>query len=160
MELNQLVPPVLRRAWASYCSFNQRELMVFWASLGNICGSTYGYLACKERESNKTSDYMEVSLYKVPSKDVKAFETCWNEDSRSAQTQLGYEWTKMFKAVAWEQSPYQYVAVRMWGRRAYRDAWESSKVREWLTNQREINQRAEPKKFVTVVDDSVVRLIH
>ena len=159
MELNQFVPPIIRRGWASYCSLNQRELMVFWAALGNIFGSTYGYIACKQRESTRTSDYMEVSLFRVPSREVKSFEAAWNDDSRSAQTQPGYEWTKMFKAVAWDQSPFQYAAVRMWGRQSYRDSWQGSRVKEWLSKNSG-GPRAECKKFVTVVDDSVVRLIH
>ncbi len=159
MELNRFVPAVIRRAWTSYHTLNNREYMIFWASVGNIVGATYGYMSLKEREANKTSDHMQVMAYAVPKEKIKSFEAAWNEESRSAQQKVGYEWTKMFKAISWEYSPYQYISIRMWGKKDYMEDW----LHAWLGK---VWQDAEPTRlgrqgtrFVSVVDDSVVRLI-
>ena len=136
--------------------------MIFWASLGNIVGATYGYVSLKDRESHKTSDHMQVNLYRVPQKNIKAFESAWNEESRSAQQQIGYEWTKMFKAISWDYSPYQYICVRMWGRKEYVQDWLRDVVTGsvWKHSEAPANTGKNGARFVSVVDDGVVRLIH
>ena len=165
MDLNRYLPHFLKNAWASYNSLNLTEYMILWASVGNIFGSTVGYIALKERERNKTSDHMDVTMYKVPHQQIKPFESAWNDQSRVTQMQPGYEWTKMFKAIAWDHSPYQYVLVRMWSEKSYLDQWLTSDdavfSREKIQKDSgDSGLRSKGEKFVTVVDDSVVRLIH
>ena len=119
-------------------------------------------MANHERMTNRTSDYMEVTLYNVDKDNVKPFESAWNELSRLSQMQMGYEWTKMYKAIAWEQSPYQYISVKMWGRKKY--ASDFQKAEDHAKAVEQINKHTSIKpvtdKYITVVDDSVVRLIH
>lgn len=105
---------------------------------------------------------MEVTLYNVEKDKIKPFESAWNELSRLSQMQLGYEWTKMYKAIAWEQSPYQYITVKMWGRKKYSSDFQNTDDHAKAIDQINKHTSSEPQttKFVTVVDDSVVRLIH
>ena len=156
METTRFAPDFLLKAWRGYLSFNQREKMIFWAGLGNIVGSTYGYQANQDRKHSKTSDHLEVSLYKVDKHDIKPFEKTWNSYSRLSQTHLGYEWTKMYKAIAWDYTPYSFVSMRMWGRRKYADAFDDSAEAQTLLAGIKPVYRG---RFVSVVDDSVVRLI-
>ena len=156
METTRFVPDFLVKAWRSYLSFNEREKMVFWASFGNLIGSTYGYQANQERKQYKTSDHLEVSLYKVEKDDIRKFENTWNSYSRLSQTHLGYEWTKMYKAIAWDYTPFSFVSMRMWGRRKHAEAFDASNDAQSAHSEICPVFRG---RFVSVVDDSVVRLI-
>ena len=40
----------------------------------------------------------------------------WNDSARLNQRQHGYEYTKLYKAISMEKSPFQYFSVRMWAR--------------------------------------------
>ena len=145
------LPAFLVNSWKSYLSLNQREKMIFWAAWGNIVGSTYGYQANQARKLTRTSDHLEISFYKVNKEEIKSFETSWNSLSRLSQTFLGYEWCKMYKAIAWDYTPFSYVSMRMWGRRKYCDDFRDAQQMKLPVQFRD--------RFVTVVDDSVVRLI-
>jgi hypothetical protein len=162
MELHRFVPSFLRNQWSAYCSLPSKDHFFLWLSYGIFLGSTLGYIAHHDRVAHRTSDHMEVSLFRVDKDNIKPFEVAWNDLSRLSQMQLGYEWTKMFKAIAWEQSPYQYISVRMWGRSKYASDFEKS--RDYPTTNSQIESAASSPifkgKFVSVVDDSVVRLIH
>jgi len=157
MELHRLIPNFLRSGWNNYCSLGPKDHFILWLSVGIFSGSTVGYQAYHERQANRSSDHMEVTMYRVDKEKVKAFESAWNDESRLSQMQLGYEWTKMYKAISWENSPFQYISVRMWGRKKYANDFEKNNksVVEATTLQPPIKQQ-----FVSVVDDSVVRLIH
>ncbi len=155
--------------WRSYMDWTMGERMVFWAANGNIFGAIYGTRARKFREENKTSDHMELTFYDNVQKDkIKPFESSWNEFSRLCQRQTGYEWTKMYKSIAFENSPFQYLSVRMWTRKqhsdqfraseAYAEAMQNTAAAITPTGQPTLPLH-EPEHYVTVIDDSVVRII-
>merc|ERR1712070_991237 len=67
---------------------------------------------------NPESDFLVATTYVVPPEKKKAFESAWSDSARLAQRQPGYEWTKTYKAVDWEDSPFHYISFRMWNEEA------------------------------------------
>lgn len=100
-----------------------------------------------------TPEYLEVIQYEVDRSQLKTFEKLWNDSAKRSQTQRGYGWTRMYKAVAWEDSPFQYLSTRLWENKPVDDSIFQTKLEEAgvkLPTKRE---------YVTVIDDSVVRTI-
>merc|ERR1712113_486687 len=97
----------------------------------------------------------------VEEKDKQKFEAAWSDAARLAQRQPGYEWTKTYKALDWEDSPFHYVSFRMWNEERSFKRFEG-----FDSTWKELNKRlqatctsAENTVYRIIVDDSVRRII-
>ena len=124
-----------------------------WLANGILFGSVYGTLERIKREEEVKPDYLEVTQYEVPKDRMKGFEKLWNDSAKRSQTQRGYGWTRMYKAVAWEDSPFQYLSTRLWEEKPVEDSIFEKRLDEAGI------KPASKHEYVTVVDDSVVRTI-
>merc|ERR1711972_967118 len=81
---------------------------------GNILGAIYGTHVRREKVKNPESDFLLATTYNVAEDTKKKFEAAWSDAARLAQRQPGYEWTRTYKAIDWEDSPFHYISFRMW----------------------------------------------
>ena len=110
---------VPKRIWEAkrwYKELDPPEKWLFWMCIGGYFGVFYGTHKRHERERNMVSQHMVVTRYNVAPDDIKHFEQYWNDSARLNQRQHGYEYTKLYKAISMEKSPFQYFSVRMWAR--------------------------------------------
>merc|ERR1711924_473757 len=63
---------------------------------------------------NPESAFLATTTYHVAEEKKNAFQQAWSDAARLAQRQPGYEWTRTYKAIDWEDSPFQYISFRMW----------------------------------------------
>ena len=136
-----------------YCGLSSGNKSAVWLANGILFGSIYGTLDRLASEDEKKVDYLEVTEFKVPKSRVKEFEKLWNDSAKRTQIQRGYGWTRTYKAIAWDESPFQYVSMRLWEDKPVEDSIFMKKLRE---ADLDTGKRTE---FVTVIDDSVVRTI-
>jgi hypothetical protein len=144
--------------------YNLREKMIFFAGIGNIFGSSYGYYCNHARPV--ISDFQEVTFFeesdvrlanpedsKSSKLNIKPFETAWNALSVFYQQQIGYEFTRCYKAVNTAVAKPLYLSVRMWRKEEdWKKAVDLAKAEGKLIGNG-------GQKFITVVDDSVRRII-
>jgi hypothetical protein len=151
------LPESMQRLWMFYCDLSSGNKSAIWLANGIIFGSLLGTSARIQKEADTKSDFLEVTEYQLGSKSrVKEFEKYWNDSAKRAQAQRGYEWTRMYKSVAWDDSPFHYLSIRMWEDKPVTDDIYSKRLEESKILAGGIPQR---KEYVTVVDDSVVRTI-
>ena len=156
MSLRRVVtylPDSVQKLWMFYCSLSSGNKSAIWLANGVLFGSIYGTMERFQRESEQKADFLEVIEYEVPKERTKEFEKIWNDSAKRSQTQRGYGWTRMYKAIAWADSPFQYLSMRQWEDKPVEDTIFSAKMRDAGFS---VKPRAQ---FVTVVDDSVVRTI-
>jgi len=130
-------------------------------AVGNILGSLYGTKARIEREGAQGSDHLAVTVFRVVKADMARFQAVWNDQARYCQRQLGYEWTQMFKAMAFENVAVQYVTLRMWSHEKdeknvifYNDTWKELHKRIGEVSS------SENASYRVIIDDSVRRMIY
>merc|ERR1711957_588235 len=97
--------------------------------------------------------------YTVAEDKKKAFEAAWSDAARLAQRQPGYEWTKTYKALDWEDSPFNYISFRMWNEEgSYRRLVNyDSTWKELMTRLNSCVTDSTTTEYRTLVDDSVRR---
>lgn len=152
------LPESLQRLWMFYCELSSGNKSAIWLSNGIIFGSVLGTSERIRKEADAHTDFLEVTEYSLGSKSrSREFEKYWNDSAKRAQAQRGYEWTRMYKAVAWDDSPFHYLSVRMWEDTPVSDEIFSKR----LGDSKILSAELLPvrREFVTVVDDSVVRTI-
>ncbi|KAF4730022.1 hypothetical protein FOZ62_003319, partial [Perkinsus olseni] len=148
----------LARAWRWYVELTVSEKNLLWGIQGVVMGSVIGAYKYVDKQANRTSDHLEITYYKVDRSKVKEFEAAWNEAARLAQRQRGYEWTRMYKAIAWEQSPFQYLCMRMWSQKVDKDYFlrHNRNVHDELESRIEAaSEGREMNVYKYVVDDSI-----
>merc|ERR1719348_1115730 len=104
------------REWYTDLSVGEKGLLAM--SVGMIGGTMYGTYVRRYQFRQAESDFLMATTYEVPLEQRKAFETAWSDAARLAQRQPGYEWTKTYKAVDLEDSPFHYISFRMWNEEA------------------------------------------
>jgi len=147
------------RAW--YGDLNVGEKGLLAMAVGMYAGTAYGTYVRRYKYHLPESDYLVATTYTVLDESKKkAFETAWSDAARLAQRQPGYEWTKTYKALDWEDSPFHYVSFRMWN--------EEDSYKRFATHDptwKELNKRLaevctqENAVYRVIVDDSVRRII-
>ena len=147
------LPNSAQQLWMFYCSLSSGNKSAVWLANGILLGSVYGTLDRLHKEELKKEDYLEITQYTVERPRMKEFEKLWNDSAKRSQSQRGYGWTRTYKAIAWEDSPFQYLTTRLWEEKPVEDSIFQSKLRE--------AGLSEPSKrqFVSVCDDSLVRTI-
>jgi hypothetical protein len=150
------LPSSVQRLWMFYCGLSSGNKSAVWLANGILFGSIYGTFERLKREEETKPDFLEVIEYRLDRSRVKEFEKYWNDSAKRTQTQRGYGWTRMYKAIAWDESPFSYLSMRLWEEKPVEDSIFQRKVEESKILQNEGLQR---RQYVTVVDDSVVRTI-
>ncbi len=152
------LPKGVQRLWMFYCSLSSGNKSGIWLANGILFGSIYGTNERLIRETEKKTDLLEIIEYRLTrgKERVKEFEKIWNDSARRSQNQKGYGWTRMYKAIAWNESPFHYLSCRLW-----EDAIVEDPLFEKQLVESRILDTDEPirRQYVTVVDDSVVRTI-
>lgn len=146
------------REWYTDLSVGEKGLVTM--AMGIIGGAIYGTHVRRGQMRVAESDYLMATMYTVPEKKKKGFEGAWSDAARLAQRQPGYEWTRTYKALDWEDSPFHYVSFRMWNEEAsfkrmvaYDSAWK-----ELMKRLDEVcESRSTP--YRVIVDDSLRRII-
>jgi hypothetical protein len=150
------LPNSVQRLWMFYCGLSSGNKSAIWLANGILFGSIYGTFERLKREEETKPDFLEVIEYGVDSSRIKEFEKYWNDSAKRTQTQRGYGWTRMYKAIAWDDSPFSYLSLRLWEEKPVEDTI----FKKNIENSRILHdQGLQRKQFVTVVDDSVVRTI-
>lgn len=149
-------PESVQRLWMFYCGLSSGNKSAVWLANGILFGSIYGTFERLKREEETKPDFLEVIEYRMDRSRMKEFERYWNDSAKRTQTQRGYGWTRMYKAIAWDDSPFSYLSMRLWEEKPVEDTIFFKKLEE-----SEIlhDAKLERKQYVTVVDDSVVRTI-
>jgi len=137
------------------------EKLLMYMAGGMYFGTYYGTYVRRLKVQAPESDHLLVSSYTVPEEKKKSFEANWSDQARLAQRQPGYEWTKTYKAIEWEDSPFHYITFRMWN-----EAGSFSRMAQFDPTWKELSKRVgetckEQKDVVyrIIVDDSVRRII-
>jgi len=150
------LPNSVQRLWMFYCGLSSGNKSAIWLANGILFGSVYGTFERLKREEDTKPDFLEVIEYRMDRSRVKEFEKYWNDSAKRTQTQRGYGWTRMYKAIAWEDSPFSYLSMRLWEDKPVEDHLFKKKIQESKILEDGGLQRTQ---YVTVVDDSVVRTI-
>merc|ERR1719410_992343 len=129
-------------------------------SIGNLIGVSYGTYVRRLQFKAPESDFLIVTTYTMPHDKRKGFENSWSDAARLAQRQPGYEWTRTYKALDWEDSPFHYVSFRMWNEEAsfkrmtkYDATWKE------LMNRMDQVCQSQNTPYRVIVDDSQRRII-
>lgn len=149
----QYFPDSVQKLWMFYCSLSSGNKSGIWLANGILLGSIYGTMDRLEKEAETKPEYLEVIEYEVPRGQMKEFEKMWNDSAKRCQTQRSYGWTRMYKAVAWDASPFQYLSTRLWEEKPVSDPIFERRLAEAKID------NIKRQEYVTVVDDSVVRTI-
>eukprot|EP00930_Biecheleria_cincta_P071376 TRINITY_DN58888_c0_g1_i1.p1 TRINITY_DN58888_c0_g1~~TRINITY_DN58888_c0_g1_i1.p1 ORF type:complete len:162 (-),score=26.21 TRINITY_DN58888_c0_g1_i1:141-626(-) len=137
------------------------EKYLLYMAAGMYGGTIYGTYQRRARLMIPESDYLLASFYRVDEQQKKAFEANWSDQARLAQRQPGYEWTRTYKALDWQESPFQYITFRMWDQSTnylrmvqFDPTWKelSKRVGATCTEQKDT-------VFRILIDDSVKRII-
>ena len=147
------LPTSAQQLWMFYCALSSGNKSAVWLANGILFGSIYGTLDRLRKEEEHKEDYFEITEYNVAKSRMKEFEKLWNDAAKRSQSQRGYGWTRTYKAIAWEDSPFQYLTMRQWEDKPVDDTIFQSKLREAGLDV------GKKREFLTVVDDSVVRTI-
>mmetsp|Transcript_57411 Transcript_57411/g.124208 ORF Transcript_57411/g.124208 Transcript_57411/m.124208 type:complete len:161 (-) Transcript_57411:133-615(-) len=148
------------RDWYRELSLGEKGVVCL--AIGNVWGTLYGTHVRRMKLRTPESDFLVATSYMVKEEEKKAFELAWSDAARLAQRQPGYEWTKTYKALDWEDSPFHYISFRMWS--------EESCYRRFITHDgtwkllmdRLKNCLVSDEKstvYKVIVDDSVRRII-
>ena len=149
-------PESVQRLWMFYCGLSSGNKSAVWLANGILFGSIYGTFERLKREEETKPDFLEVIEYRMDRSRMKEFERYWNDSAKRTQTQRGYGWTRMYKAIAWDDSPFSYLSMRLWEEKPVEDTIFHKKLEESKILH---DANLERKQYVTVVDDSVVRTI-
>eukprot|EP00928_Gymnodinium_smaydae_P056708 TRINITY_DN40035_c0_g1_i1.p1 TRINITY_DN40035_c0_g1~~TRINITY_DN40035_c0_g1_i1.p1 ORF type:complete len:177 (-),score=37.02 TRINITY_DN40035_c0_g1_i1:93-572(-) len=138
------------------------EKCLFAMAIGNVLGTCYGTYVRRAKLKNPESSFLVATTYVVPEDKKKDFEVAWSDAARLAQRQPGYEWTKTYKALDWEDSPFHYVSFRMWNEEtSYRRLTNYDSTWKELTRRLEASCTSQQSTvYKTTVDDSVRRIIY
>uniref|UniRef100_A0A7S1PQF1 ABM domain-containing protein n=1 Tax=Alexandrium catenella TaxID=2925 RepID=A0A7S1PQF1_ALECA len=145
--------------WYGDLSVGEKGMVTM--SLGMVIGTFYGTWERRIRLKVPESDYLLATTYSVPEAKKKAFENAWSDSARLAQRQPGYEWTRTYKALDWEDSPFHYISFRMWNEESAfkRMVTYDSTWKELLKRLGETFSKTEACAYRIIVDDSVRRII-
>uniref|UniRef100_A0A7S4V382 ABM domain-containing protein n=1 Tax=Alexandrium monilatum TaxID=311494 RepID=A0A7S4V382_9DINO len=144
-----------------YADLSVGEKGVVMMSLGMMGGTAYGTYERRIKFKVPESDYLVATGYRVPEAKKKEFEAAWSDSARLAQRQPGYEWTRTYKALDWEDSPFHYISFRMWNEEHSfkRFSTYDATLKELLRRLGETYTTADSSVYRIIVDDSVRRII-
>jgi len=130
-------------------------------AIGNVAGTLYGTNVRRQKVAQYESDFLVATTYKVPDDKKKIFENSWNDSARLAQRQPGYEWTKTYKSLDWDESPFNYISFRMWNAEAsYKRLTSYDETWKVITGRmKELGVTWQSTAYKCTVDDSVRRII-
>ncbi|CRG98720.1 conserved Plasmodium protein, unknown function [Plasmodium relictum] len=146
--------------WYKASSIGHRNFV--WLFIGSFCGYIYGKIEYEKKKKNKGvyGDLIFVDEYIVDDKNIKNFEKNYNKLNIHSFKNKGYEYTKLFKAINWQNSPLSYLQLRLWKNKdCYDEYMKSKNVNELLDNVKKECKFYSSDKYETIVDDSIVRLI-
>ncbi|KAF8817712.1 hypothetical protein IE077_004613 [Cardiosporidium cionae] len=84
-----------------------------WASFGAICGYFWGSHKHRQRVAKgEFANHLHITEFNVKVEDIGTFEEAWNSHARVTQKQPGYQSTKLYKAIDWDDPPLSYLQVR------------------------------------------------
>merc|ERR1712232_459464 len=148
------------REWYSDLSLGEKGLISL--AIGNVIGAVYGTHVRRSQMKNSESDCLVATTYMVPEENMKAFEIAWSDSARLAQRNPGYEWTRTFKALDWEDSPFHYISFRMWSE-VGNWRWLTTHNSTWKELMKRMDATGavhQSSSYEVIVDDSVRRIIH
>jgi len=141
-------------------SLTRKEQTVVLLSTGCQLGTYRGATLRNRFEREKGSNHLERTMYVVKEEDDAGFKATWNDLSRLAQRQPGYEYTRMYKAVTFNDVPYQYMSVRMWNTEEMSERFKQSPTAKELLERLEKYSTSRTSIDEVVIDDSVKRMIY
>merc|ERR1712232_1542910 len=147
------------REWYSDLSLGEKGLISL--AIGNVIGAVYGTHVRRSKMKTSESDCLIATTYKVPEENVKAFEIAWSDSARLAQRNPGYEWTRTYKALDWEDSPFHYISLRMWNE-VGNWRWLTTHNPTWKELMKRMDATGavhQSSSYEVIVDDSVRRII-
>eukprot|EP00386_Alphamonas_edax_P002209 GDKI01006631.1.p1 GENE.GDKI01006631.1~~GDKI01006631.1.p1 ORF type:complete len:170 (-),score=23.63 GDKI01006631.1:444-953(-) len=129
-----------------------------------FAGAIFGHLLGKRhrqyRIDNVYADCLTVTSYELPQTQAEKFEETWNQYSKFAQKFTGYEWTKMFKAIKWDKSPFSYLELRLWRNdNIYKEFAKQEAIAEQKKKLEEGGVKVKTHMYEIIVDDSIRRMI-
>ncbi|SBT70568.1 conserved Plasmodium protein, unknown function [Plasmodium malariae] len=146
--------------WYRTSSIGHRNFV--WLFVGCFCGYVYGKIEYIKKKKGKGiyGDLIYVDEYIVDKKNIRNFEANYNKLNIHSFKNKGYEYTKLFKAINWDNSPLSYLQLRLWRNKdSYDEYIKSKNIMDLFKNvQRECVFHSSDK-YETIVDDSIVRLI-
>mmetsp|Transcript_41565 Transcript_41565/g.75334 ORF Transcript_41565/g.75334 Transcript_41565/m.75334 type:complete len:160 (-) Transcript_41565:79-558(-) len=147
------------REWYSELTIGEKGFMCF--AVGNVSGTFYGTYKRRGNMRPEQADWLVVTTYHVDEKKRKNFEANWSDMARLAQRQPGYEWTRTYKALDWQDSPFQYITFRMWDQESsYRRFIHGDPTLvELKRRMTELCRGEKSAVYRTQVDDSIARII-
>ncbi|ORM40865.1 uncharacterized protein BXIN_1698 [Babesia sp. Xinjiang] len=139
----------------AYATLKQQHVIMICA--GATLGAIVGIKSRRQRvASGEFSDNLELVAYNTSS--VKDFESNWNRLARLAQRSSDYKYTRLYKAVNWDEPLPHYLQLRLWkydnSLDNYRNSPSYSNLAKKVEGAATVVQTARP---VTVIDDSVRR---
>ncbi|SOV10405.1 conserved Plasmodium protein, unknown function [Plasmodium gaboni] len=146
--------------WYNNSSIGHRNFV--WVFIGIGCGYIYGTIEYKKKIKDKGiyGDLIYVDEYIVDDKNKKQFEQNYNNLNIHSFKYKGYEYTKVFKAIKNDNSPFSYLQLRLWKNKNSYDQYINNKnIQNLLTNLKDSCIFYSTQKYKTIVDDSIVRLI-
>ena len=149
-------PESVQKLWMFYCGLSSGNKSAIWLANGCLFGSIYGPMDRLKAQAEAKTDYLEITEFSLDGRNkMKEFERSWNDSAKRNQVSRGYGWTRMYKAIAWDESPFHYLSMRMWEDKPVEDQIFLKEV--------EANKSVKSvkrKQYVTVIDDSVIRTIN
>jgi len=146
--------------WYKHTSSGKRN--VFLGVVGGTLGWQYGKFHFERRKAaGEFADFLMITRFNVDKAEEKPFETNWNALSRVTQKSNGYEWTRLFKTFDkdWTSSPCNYLQVQLWKNKELYTSFINGELAQAMVHRLEENAQLVSEEFISVVDDSVERMI-
>ncbi|CEL94164.1 unnamed protein product [Vitrella brassicaformis CCMP3155] len=145
------------RYW--YNETNIETRMGIWMGMGALTGAVTGFRSMAKKVYAKPT-CLEVTEIQLPKSSIDEFEQLWNDHAGEAAKCEGYEWTRLYKAIDWENSAWSYLQLRMWRRPKFRLMWENSDYAQQQEKKMlQVGAQIKKTRYDIVVDDSVSRLV-
>merc|ERR1712216_896633 len=146
--------PYAFKIWYNGLHLGQRQ--IFFCMIGMNIGCFLGFKDRIEQERYGGSDCLTMVTYDVPPKRKGEFEELWNDQARLCQRSNGYEWTTMYKSLAFNQTPFSYCCFRMWfGDEQFATVLKNTSAYKHLDKRlTELGVKQKITKFKSIVDDS------
>ncbi|CXH95067.1 conserved Plasmodium protein, unknown function [Plasmodium berghei] len=146
--------------WYKTSSIGHRNFV--WLFIGCFCGYIYGKIEYNNKKKGKGiyGDLICVDEYIINKKNIMNFEKNYNKLNIHAFKNRGYEYTKLFKAINWENSPLSYLQLRLWkNQQSYDNYLKNKQVNELFDNVKKECTSYTSNIYETIVDDSIIRII-
>ncbi|EDO06607.1 hypothetical protein BBOV_II006570 [Babesia bovis T2Bo] len=139
----------------AYATLKQQHMVMICA--GAVLGAIVGTKIRRKRvASGEFSDNLELVAYNTSS--IQDFESSWNRLARHAQRRPDYSYTRLYKAVNWDEPYPHYLQLRLWKYDDSLDKYEETAPYAVLAKKVEAAASAvQAARPVTIIDDSIRR---